>query len=848
MAVKIGDVTIRIGASTTELEKDLRKAERALQATAQKFNRIGQDLTIGLTAPLAAFGVAATASFADFERLSKSLEAVMGDAEAAAVEFEKLRKVAEAPGLALPQVVSASAKLQAVGLSADDARKTIAEFGNAVARSGGGAQEFDGAVLALTQIASKGKISAEEINQLGERIFEIRPALQAAFGTANSEELQKLGISAEEFIAKTTAELSKLQRVEGGLSNSFENFRDSITGSLSALGESISKAVDLPKLLDSISSSINDAVTAFRGLNPEVQKAIVIIATVAAAVGPALIVFGQLYKTIGLVGVGWVRFTKLFQAGSLVAAINPVTIAVAAIAAAVYLIYKNWEVVKKSLVDVINYWIELYNQSIAFRAVIQSIVFVFKTIYEAAKTAVNIIITVFKTAFEYIVNGFKNAGDLITAVLTGNWGKIGDIIKNSFSDAFDTVTKGISEASKLSDDFGRTLEQNFLKGVDAAINPKKIKKITADDILKTTPSTTDKTKEKDKPKGKGIAEIKIPEIETTKKGINDLIPIFKTLQSEATKVTLKKLGNDLSVSNVGLNKTAAFLRDVNSEVEAIQVRTDRGFITNTEADLEKLEVLKKALQNALQQGLGQGVVDQINQQISDLGTNVKPQFDNIFDYLGNKIAAIPSIAEKLGKDLKSLGPEISKAIEGSVAAIQQVFSTIGSYFTLQEQNLDAFEEKEKQRIENSLLGEQQKADALDKLNEDVLKKRKILARKQAAIDKAQAIFSAVIAGANAVVQAYAVPLIGPVLAKVVAGLVAAQIGFISAQPLPSLAIGTDMVKRDGLAMIHKGEAIVPANVVKGGFTGGANQLTGRLSGIDILISARNSERYLNRIG
>jgi len=57
-----------------------------------------------------------------------------------------------------------------------------------------------------------------------------------------------------------------------------------------------------------------------------------------------------------------------------------------------------------------------------------------------------------------------------------------------------------------------------------------------------------------------------------------------------------------------------------------------------------------------------------------------------------------------------------------------------------------------------------------------------------------------------------------------------------------------MVKRDGMAMIHKGEAIVPASVVKGGFTGGGNQLTGRLSGIDILISSRNSERYLNRIG
>jgi hypothetical protein len=34
---------------------------------------------------------------------------------------------------------------------------------------------------------------------------------------------------------------------------------------------------------------------------------------------------------------------------------------------------------------------------------------------------------------------------------------------------------------------------------------------------------------------------------------------------------------------------------------------------------------------------------------------------------------------------------------------------------------------------------------------------------------------------------------------------------------PSLAIGTNFVKSDGFAQIHKGEAIVPAKVVEGGF-------------------------------
>jgi hypothetical protein len=69
-----------------------------------------------------------------------------------------------------------------------------------------------------------------------------------------------------------------------------------------------------------------------------------------------------------------------------------------------------------------------------------------------------------------------------------------------------------------------------------------------------------------------------------------------------------------------------------------------------------------------------------------------------------------------------------------------------------------------------------------------------------------------------------------------------------AKNLPSLAIGTDMVKSDGLAMIHRGEAIIPANVVKGGYSGGGQELYGRLSGLDIVVSNRNAQKYLNRIG
>jgi phage-related protein len=53
-----------------------------------------------------------------------------------------------------------------------------------------------------------------------------------------------------------------------------------------------------------------------------------------------------------------------------------------------------------------------------------------------------------------------------------------------------------------------------------------------------------------------------------------------------------------------------------------------------------------------------------------------------------------------------------------------------------------------------------------------------------------------------------------------------QFNAISLPRIPSLDVGTDMVMSDGLAMIHKGEAVVPANVVGGGFSGAGGSTMG----------------------
>lgn len=193
----------------------------------------------GASVALVGFGFAASQVAAEQEALRMSLIAIAGSAEKADEQIRRLREVAKLPGLGFEEAIRGSARLQSVGFDARLAERAMMAFGNALALSGSGKAELDGVLLALQQIASKGKVSAEEILQIAERVPQIRKAMQAAFGTADTEALQQMGITAQEFIPAIIDELSKLPKVTGGMKNAFENLSDSIRIAMGTIGKVI---------------------------------------------------------------------------------------------------------------------------------------------------------------------------------------------------------------------------------------------------------------------------------------------------------------------------------------------------------------------------------------------------------------------------------------------------------------------------------------------------------------------------------------------------------------------------------------------------------------------------------
>jgi tape measure domain-containing protein len=374
----LGKLNLKLGIDVSNLDKELSKVERSMSRFGGKMQSVGTTLSQSLTLPIIALGGAALKSFADIEKLQNGLIAIMGSSEDASIELEKLRKVAENPGLALPEVVKASASLQSVGMNADAARETITQFGNAVARAGGGAEQFDGVVLALSQISAVGKVTQEDLNQIKERLPEFARVMKEEFGVVTAEGIRELGISSEEFIKRSVGALGNLERANGGLANTFDNLKDNVGASLAELGKAINETLNLEAVVATFSAGLQRLVDGFKSLNPETQGFIVKAGLIIAAIGPAIFIVGKLISTFGaLVGtIKLIRTTILFMTTGVQAAFasllaNPVILgivaAIAAIGAIALYVYDNWQAFSDNFK---NIWINIKN------SVMQGVTFV----------------------------------------------------------------------------------------------------------------------------------------------------------------------------------------------------------------------------------------------------------------------------------------------------------------------------------------------------------------------------------------------------------------------------------------------------------------------------------------
>lgn len=829
MAVTIGDVTIRIGASTKTLNSDLRKAERSLQASAAKFRSIGQSLTLGVTAPLALIGGASFKMASDFEESLNKVRVAFGDSAADVEAFAKttLSSIGLAEGSALEMASLFGDMATSMGLT----QPAAAQMSKSLVSLAGDLASFKNINISEAQTALAGVFTGEteSLKRLGvvmtETNLEAFALEQGIMKKVKAmTQAEKVSLRYAYIMNNTKNAQGDFARTADGAANQMRTFQESVK----QLGASFGSIL-LP-IITPIIVKVNEIVAKFQALDGGTKKLIITIAAIAAVIGPAILIFGKLSFAVGVLQLAWVKLNLAFAAGGIKAAFaflgGPAILAVGAVAAAVYLIYKNWETVKKSMVDVANYFVDLYNESIIFRGAVNSVVAIFKNIAAGAKLAFNVMLSGVELVGKTFVDTFKGIGSLIEAVLTGEFGSIPDIIKKSFGSGLSNVKGFVKDTANEFEVFNVTVLKNTQEALDKTFNPQPLQKFRlateetkkkVEDLNNTITDTGKSTA------ALGRGEIQIPTLATG--AANPFEPLRKNIDgtlADIRKNTQKELGQALQ-GKVKFQTSAyqEWFNDFGGELESIQLQQQGGLLTGFQADVARLDFLTQALNELKEQGLGAG--------------NIK------FDAVQGEI-------DKIGfgpKFLKGAQDAVDKIGEYVTPVVNQLGSIFSQIFANRSAEIDAYYEKERANIEASAISEEAKANKIKALDEDVAKKKRALARKQAIADKAAALFGAAVEGARAIISAFGK---GPIYGAIVSALVAAQVAAIAATPLPSLAIGTDYVRQDGLAMLHKGEAVVPADVVGGGFSrGGMVNVSGRIQGTDILLVSDYAMDFKTRI-
>jgi tape measure domain-containing protein len=278
----VADVQRGLHAAGDAAEK-ARERMRAFTSQMELIRAVSSRLLGGVGVLTGAFGLlngalgaltgnAAFQAAVKFDSLARGLATVSTNAGDLRAQLGSLQQVAELPGLDFEQAVQGALRLENVGLSASLAQRALAGFGNAVASAGGGADALDGITTALTQIIGKGQVFAEELQQIAERAPVIRRVLVDAFGTADTQAIQALGVGPEQFIARVVAQLEKLPRVSGGVANDLENFRDRVQRALLPLGQGLIEG------LRAVTPFVNGVLDAFTARMQELGAVIAAVA------------------------------------------------------------------------------------------------------------------------------------------------------------------------------------------------------------------------------------------------------------------------------------------------------------------------------------------------------------------------------------------------------------------------------------------------------------------------------------------------------------------------------------------------------------------------------------------
>ena len=271
---------------------------------------MGAGLTAALTVPLVGFGAAAVGAADKLQIARTAFITMLGSAEAADAMLKDLQAFAASTPFEFPDLVEAAQRMKALGFQSDQIIPTLRTVGDTAAAMGKGKDAIDGITLALGQMQAKGKVSAQEMQQLAERGIPAWRYLADAIGVDIPEAMKRAENGAIKASTALPAILGGMNREFSGsmeamsktLSGQWSNIQDQLTMALIPIGQTLIPMLQkLLPILSAVLGAVGDMGRAFQLLPGPVQTAVVGVAALTAALGPMILTLGAAMKGIGAI-------------------------------------------------------------------------------------------------------------------------------------------------------------------------------------------------------------------------------------------------------------------------------------------------------------------------------------------------------------------------------------------------------------------------------------------------------------------------------------------------------------------------------------------------------------------
>ena len=473
----LASLVVKLVGDVSDYEKAMDQAEKKWKNTGASLTKAGAKMTAGVTLPIMGLGLVAVNAASDMQESLGKVGVVFGENTEDIIAWSETAATAmgQSQQEALEAVGTYGNLLTAIGVVPDQA----AEMSKSFVELAGDLASFNNASPEESLLALRSALSGvmEPMKRFGVAINQAaidQKALQ--MGLIKTKADMTPAIKTQAVYALVMEQTQTAQgdfiRTSEGLANSTRILSAQFKDTAASIGEQL-----LPIAIKLV-EVVRGWLERFQAISPEMQRVIVIVAGVAAAIGPLLMIVGTLVGAIGSI-IPVVTAVAAVLTGPILLAIG----AVIAVMALLTMAWKNnWGDIQGKTKAVIGWirnkiqvaldWIKSFWDQHG-----EQIMATVQAIWDGVKAIFDWFVDIAKQVFEAFQLAFSGDWEAFGAKLREIWDGVWEDIKTALSAAWvfikDAVAKGIEAIIKWFKEtdwleVGKSIIRGIANGISAA--------------------------------------------------------------------------------------------------------------------------------------------------------------------------------------------------------------------------------------------------------------------------------------------------------------------------------------------------------------------------------------------